>query len=68
MVVISTRVPAELADVLDAWAVALGATRSAVLRGLIEDGIDAGELPSVPPTSQQLLDAEDERLRELTRG
>lgn len=65
--IVSVRLPRELIAVLDAWAVALGATRSTVLRGLIEDGVDAGEMPSVPPTSRELLDAEDERLRELTR-
>ena len=63
---INVRLPAALVQALDAWAHALGATRSAVLRGLIEDAADAGELPSVPATRQELLDAEDERLRELT--
>lgn len=65
--IVSVRLPGELVDALDAWADALGATRSTVLRGLIEDGIDAGELPSVPPTRQELLDVEFERLRELSR-
>lgn len=67
MVVISTRVPSELADALDAWADAIGTCRSAVVRALIEDGIDAGELPTVPPTRQELLDDELQRLRELSR-
>ena len=67
MVVVSTRVPAELADALDAWADAIGTCRAAVVRALIEDGIDAGVLPTPSPTSQQLLDVELERLRELSR-
>lgn len=68
MVVISTRVPAELADALDAWADATGTCRSAVVRALIEDGIDAGEMPSVPPTRQEQLDVELERLNAIARG
>ena len=42
--------PAELLQALDAAAAELHATRSALIRGLIEDGIDSGELPSVSPT------------------
>jgi hypothetical protein len=64
MVVISTRVTAELADALDARAVALGATRSALLRALIEDAADSGEPPSMPPTRQEQLDDELHRLRD----
>lgn len=68
MVVISTRVPPELLQAVDAAVVALGTTRSAMLRALIEDIADLGELPSVPPTRQQQLDDELERLRELSRS
>jgi antitoxin component of RelBE/YafQ-DinJ toxin-antitoxin module len=68
MAVISTRVPAELAETLDAWAAALGPTRSAVVRALIEDAADVGELPSVLPTRQELLDDELQRMRELSRS
>ena len=68
MVVISTRVPAELLEVVDAAAVALGRTRSAVLRALVEDMADLGELPDVAPTRQEQLDAELEHLRALSRG
>lgn len=71
MVVISTRVPAELAEVLDAWAAAQRVTRGALLRALVEDVVDSGEPPSPSPSTAELLAelraAEDERLRELTR-
>ena len=72
MVVISTRVPAELADALDAWAAERRATRAAIIRALVEDAVDAGELPHTPmqSTSELLAElraAEDEQLRELSR-
>jgi predicted DNA-binding protein len=65
---INLRLPSGLLQALDAWATALGATRSAVLRGLIEDAADATELPTLSPTHQEQLDVELERLRELSRS
>lgn len=68
---INFRLPVELLASLDACASALGATRSALLRGLIEDATDSAELPSAPTTASEAIelvsDDEFERLRELTR-
>ena len=66
MVRISVRVPSELVEAVDAWAVALGRTRSRVIRAVLEDALDSGQLPGVSPTSEEQLDAELQRLRELT--
>ena len=67
------RLPAELLETLDAFAAAQRVSRSALIRGLLEDGLDAGELPRAPaPSSAEMLAelraAEDERLREMTRN
>jgi predicted DNA-binding protein len=76
MVTIGTRVPAELAKAVDRWAANRRVTRSAVLRALIEDAVDAaGDLPEPSPSSAaemiEQLRADDEamfeRLRELSR-
>ena len=67
MVKISVRVPVELPEAVDGWAVALGTSRSSVIRGVLEDMVDAGEPPVVPPTRQEELDEDLERLRELCR-
>lgn len=64
---INVRLPAALVEALDAWASAIGTSRSAVFRALVEDMIDADALPTVSPTQEQ-LDVELERLRELTRS
>ena len=64
---VTLRMPAELLEALDAAAAERHATRSALIRGVLEDALDAGELPTASPTSQQLLDVEFERLRELSR-
>lgn len=71
MVVLSTRVPAELAEALDTWAAQQHVTRAALLRAIVEDVIDVGEPPSVPQSTSELLAelraVEDEHLRELSR-
>jgi Ribbon-helix-helix protein, copG family len=64
---VTLRMSAELIEALDAAAAERHATRSALIRGVLEDALDAGELPTVRPTSQELLDVEFERLRELSR-
>ena len=70
---ITMRMPAELLAAVDAAALERHATRSALVRALIEDAIDAGELPIVSApafsTSElltQLRDDEFERLLDLT--
>ena len=65
MVTIGLRVPVELADAIDAAAARAHATRSALIRGLIEDGVDDVVLP---PTRQDELDLELERLNAIARG
>ena len=72
MVVITARVPSDLAEAVDAWAAERHATRSALLRALVEDAVDSGEAPRPPsPSTAELLAElradEDARLRELTR-
>jgi predicted transcriptional regulator len=64
--VVSTRLPGDLVGALDAAAAERQATRSALLRAIVEDAIDANELPDVAPTPQDELDREDARLRALT--
>lgn len=64
---VTLRMSAELIEALDAAAAERHATRSALIRGVLEDALDAGELPTASPTSRELLDAEDARLRELSR-
>ena len=64
---INLRLPSGLLQALDACAGAVGATRSAMLRALVEDMADTTELPTLPPTRQEQLDAELQRLRELSR-
>ncbi len=63
--------PASLLEAVDAAAVGRRVTRSQLIRGVLEDAIDAGDLPSVAPLTAMELradaDAELERLRELTR-
>ena len=71
MALISVRMPAELLQALDAWAVELGRTRSAVLRAVLEDLVDAGETPSVPPpplTRRERLEADVARMNAIARG
>jgi predicted transcriptional regulator len=65
---VTLRMPVDLRDAVDATAAARHATRSAVIRAVLEDAIDAGELPNMP-TQQELLDRDDEfeRLRDLSR-
>lgn len=65
---INLRLPSGLLQALDACAGAVGATRSAMLRALVEDMADTSELPTLPPTRAELLDDELQRLRELSRG
>jgi len=65
---VTMRMPAELLGAVDAAAAERHATRSALIRGVLEDALDAGELPDVSPTRQELLDDELQRLRELSRG
>jgi predicted transcriptional regulator len=61
--VVSTRLPDDLLQAIDAAAAERQATRSALLRALVEDAVDVGDLPDVPPPSQ---DDELGRLRDLT--
>lgn len=68
MGLVTVRMPAELLQAVDAAVAERHATRSALIRGVLEDALDAGELPSVSPTRQEQLDVEFERLRELTRS
>jgi hypothetical protein len=63
---VTMRMPAELLEAVDAAAAERRATRSALIRGVLEDAFDSGELPTVPPTPQEQLDDELERLRELS--
>jgi hypothetical protein len=64
--------PAELLASLDVAAAERHATRSALIRGVLEDAVDSGELPERAMTTAELLaelrDAELDRLRELSRG
>ena len=72
---VTLRMSAELLQAVDAAAAECHATRSALIRGVLEDALDAGELPSVlraPTTADELLeqlrDDELARLRELSRA
>jgi hypothetical protein len=60
--------PVEMIDALDAHAARQRTTRSALVRGIVEDVLD--ELPSMPvvPTRQEQLDAELAWLRSVAEG
>lgn len=73
MVLISIRLPAGMVAAVDAAAVERHATRSALIRGVLEDALDSGELPDVPSSPEsvreqlaELRDRELEQLRQLT--
>jgi hypothetical protein len=70
--IVSARMPEELVAALNAWAIRHRTSRSAVLRALVEDAVDAGEPPDAPAPAvtvddivEELRDEELERLREL---
>lgn len=72
MGLIKLRMSAELVDAIDAAASERHATRSAVIRAVLEDAIDVGALPAALPAPattaellEQLRDDELERLREI---
>ncbi len=73
MGLVTMRMPAELLQAVDAAAAECHATRSALIRGVLEDALDSGSLPDVPApalTARELIDRlqddELERLRRLT--
>lgn len=72
MGLITLRMSPELLDAVDAAAAERHATRSALIRGVLEDALDGGALPTVsrPPATtdellEQLRDDELARLREI---
>jgi hypothetical protein len=69
---LSVRMPPALVHALNAAAYARGATRSALIRAVLEDALDVDRLPEVPETAAEMLARlqieQMERLRELTRG
>ena len=75
-VMVSTRMPRELAAALNVVARSRGVTRSALLRALAEDVVDLEDVPSMrtftPPELIEELrrrdDVELERLNALARG
>ncbi len=67
---INLRLRPSLLEAVDLAAAERGVTRTALIRGVLEDALDDGSLPKTPRTADELLaqlcDGEMEHLRRLT--